>query len=78
MPQVISSRAHAWLARASVYSAFAFVQTSRLRRASSESRPAIAPESAQISPSGKNSASSRFALAFESEPWTMFSESRVA
>ena len=66
-PQVISSSAHFALARASVYSAFAFVQSSRLRLASSEisgigemSVPGIASRgTAQSRPSGKNSDSSR-------------------
>ena len=83
---MISSAAQFELARASVYSAFAFVQSSRLRLASSEisdsDEEAWSPGSrpwgtAQIRPSSKKSDSSRLALAFESEPWTMFSERSV-
>ena len=50
------------------------------RRSSSSRARGCEPRSpgAQTRPSGKKSASSRRALAFESEPWTMFSESSSA
>ena len=69
MPQRDLVLAQARSRGASVYSAFASVQTSRLRRdVSSDSDKAV----------GEEQASSRRALAFESEPCTMFSESRAA
>ena len=67
-PQVISASPHAARAFSSVYSALVFVQSAAVPR------DVVA---AQTRPSGKNSASSRRALAFESEPWTMFSEARA-
>ena len=71
-PHVISSRAHARLARRRVLGV-------RLRpHLAVATRVVREVRHGQSSPSGKNRRSSRRALAVESEPWTTFSERSVA
>ena len=70
----------AWLARsASRLVAWMSTEMAAMRRVQASIRACSDFASSLYSnPSGKNSFSSRRALAVESEPWTTFSERRVA